>query len=181
MKRFRPLLGNPQRLDELPSGRSTGADVTHLAGTDQIVEGPQRLVHRYVGVEAVHVVQIDAISLEATKALLALCDDGAAADAPAVRVVGVDGHIDLGRDDEGVAVASLVDDITDDRFAPPHGAAVDVSGVEKVDPGVERVVQDCHRFLLRGPVAEHPTAQAQRADHDACTPERAILHRCISH
>jgi hypothetical protein len=146
---------------------------------NEVVEGAQRLVHRHVGVEAVHVVQVDVVGLQVAEAVLALLDDVAAAHAAAVGVIRVGREEDLRRDDEPVAVAALLHHLADDRLATSWCAAVNVRGVEEVQAGVERRVQDLGRLILRGPVAEHPAADAEWADFDAGPSERAVFHEFL--
>ena len=43
------VVGAPQHFGQLPAGRSGGADVADLAGTDQVVQRTQRLIDRGLG------------------------------------------------------------------------------------------------------------------------------------
>ena len=56
---------------------------------------------------------------------------------------------------------------------------VDVGGVDEVDPGVQRRVDDPDRLVVVGvaPRAEHHRAEAELADRDAGAPERSQFHR----
>jgi hypothetical protein len=51
-------------LRELPGVHRAGAEVTGLAGTDDVVEGFHRLFDRRLGVPAVHLVEIDVVHAE---------------------------------------------------------------------------------------------------------------------
>jgi hypothetical protein len=80
----------------------------------------------------------------------------------------------------------------DDVVAPPAGQClgddllglalgVDVGGVDDVDPGVQRAVDDPDALVVVGvaPGAEHHRAEAQLADRDAGASERAMLHQLL--
>ena len=60
-------------------------------------------------------------------------------------------------------------------------SGVAISGVNEVDPGVERLVNDPDRLVMirvaKG--TEHHRAEAQLADRDAGAAEGAVLHDCI--
>jgi len=92
-------------------------------------------------------------------------------------LVGVIAHrvVELGGEDHVVAPPfrqCLADDLL--GLALP----VDVGGVDEVDPGVERRVDDADRFLVIRvpPRAEHHRAEAELADRHAGTTELAVLH-----
>jgi len=55
---------------------------------------------------------------------------------------------------------------------------VDIGGVDEVDPGVERAVDDPDALvvILGAPVAEHHGPEAQLADRDAGASEASLLH-----
>jgi hypothetical protein len=81
---------------------------------------------------------------------------------------------ELGGQDDVVAAAveGLADDLL--RLA----GRVDVGGVDEVDPGVERAVDDADRVVVVGvaPGAEHHRAEAELRDLDAGASERAVIH-----
>ena len=55
---------------------------------------------------------------------------------------------------------------------------VAVGGVDEVDPGVQRLVDDPDRVVVIGVAegAEHHRAQAQLADRDAGASQRSVFH-----
>src|SRR3954452_21249929 len=59
-----------------------------------------------------------------------------------------------------------------------HAAGVDVGGVDEVDPGVQRTVDDADGVgaVVVAPGAEHHRTEAHRADLDAGAAERSVLH-----
>jgi hypothetical protein len=116
----------------------------------------------------VDLVEVDPVGPEPAQRVLDLADD------PATRVaalVGIVAHVavNLRREHDVVAPPageSLADDLL--RLA----ARVDVGGVDEVDAGVERAVDDPDRVVVIrvAPAAEHHRAQAERTDLDAGRP-----------
>ena len=162
------FLGDPQRLDQLPGGIGGGADVAHLAGTDQVVQRAQRLVDRRVGAGAVDLVKVDVVGLQAAQAGFALFDDVAAAVAVRVGVIVVHHAVDLGRQHHLLALAVALEGLAGDFLAAP--AAVDVGRIQEVDAGVERAVDDGIGVGGFCSAAEHHAAQAERTHLDRGPP-----------
>ena len=86
--------------------------------------------------------------------------------------------VHLGGEEDVVAAAAgerLADDLL--RLA----ARVDVGGVDEVDPGVERGVDDPDRLVVIGlaPGPEHHRSETQRADLDTGGGELSRLHHSI--
>jgi hypothetical protein len=82
---------------------------------------------------------------------------------------------ELRRQDDLVATAAgecLADDLL--RLA----LRVDVGGIDEIDPGVERAVDDAHGIVVVGvaPCAEHHRAEAQLRDLHAGASEWAVFH-----
>ena len=70
MRAASPVLGDAQRLHDLP-GRPVGdADIADVAVLDQHLEGAHRLLDRRRRVEAVDLVEVDMLELEATQTVL---------------------------------------------------------------------------------------------------------------
>ena len=110
-------------------------------------------------IEAVDLVEVDPVGVQPPQRVLDRADDPAARVAPLVRVLA---HrvVELGREDDVVAPAAgerLADDLL--GLALP----VDVGGVDEVDAGVERRVDDADRLVVVGvaPRAEHHRAEAE--------------------
>jgi hypothetical protein len=85
--------------------------------------------------------------------------------------------VDLAGQDDVVALAA------GQRLADDHlglTGRVDVGGVDEVDPGVQRAVDDADALVvvLGAPVAEHHRAEAQLADRDAGASQDVLLHGC---
>ena len=93
-----------------------------------------------------------------------------------VRVV-VHRHGHLRRQHDVVAAA--LERLADDLLGLAGG--VDVGGVDEVDPGVQRAVDDADRVVVVGvaPGAEHHRAEAELRDLDAGASERAVVHGVV--
>jgi hypothetical protein len=121
----------------------------------------------------VHLVAVDVVGLQAAQRVLDLGHDPTPRD-PAL--VGVVAHRapELGGQHDVVAAAleRLADDLL--RLA----GRVDVGGVDEVDAGVQRGVDDADGVVVVGvaPGAEHHRAQAELADRDARAPQESIVH-----
>ena len=111
--------------------------------------------------------------LQAPQRVLDRRHDPAARAAAAVGVL-AHRHEELGRQDDVVAAA--LERLADDLLGLAGG--VDVGGVDEVDAGVERGVDDADRVVVVGvaPGAEHHRAEAELRDLDAGASERAVVH-----
>ncbi len=173
-------------LAELLGAEVRAPDLADLAGGDERVEGAQRLLRRYRRVGVVDLVEIDAIGAEPTQALLdtELDRSPAGADALVHRRVarwtvavhpvqpGAAPAADLGGDHDVVAPAGQGPAEED------LGLAVDVSGVEQRDPGIERGVHDVtrRRLVHRRPEPRPERVAAETDDRDLERADRAGLH-----
>ena len=170
-----PVARGPLRLDDLAGREGGGADVADLALVDEVAERRQRLLDVGARVGAVDLVEVDPVGAQPPQRVLDRADD------PAARValpVGVLAHrvVELRGEDDVVAPAAgerLADDLL--GLALP----VDVGGVDEVDPGVQRRVDDPDRLVVVGvaPRAEHHRAEAELADRHAGATQLAMLHR----
>ena len=122
-------------------------------------------------------VEVDPVGSQPPQRILHRADD------PAARValpVGVLAHrvVELGGEDHVVAAAAgerLADDLL--GLALP----VDIGGVDEVDPGVQRGMDDPNRLVVIrvAPRAEHHRAEAELAHRDASAAEVAMLHSLL--
>src|SRR5690349_10995730 len=121
------------RLGELPCCEIRAADVPHLARTDNVVEGAQRLVEGGHRVEAVNLVEIDPVGPEALQAALDGAHDVSAGEALLVRT-----RADLAAHLRGEhdVFAARAEGLAEDLLGLALG--VDVSGVEEIDAALER-------------------------------------------
>src|SRR4051812_14372559 len=168
-------LGDPLGLDDLARGEGGRADVADLALAHEVGEGAERLVDVGVLFGAVDLVEVDPVGAEPPQAVLDLLDDPAARVPELVRVV-AHRAVHLCCEHDVVAPAPgqrLADDLLG------LAARVHVGGVDEVDPGVERGVDDADRLVvvLVAPTAEHHRAEAERTHLDAGAAEGAELHR----
>src|SRR5262249_8201175 len=102
------------RLRALPRGRVAEPEVADLPLLDERVERAHRLVDRGGPVPGVHPVEIDVIGAQPAERLLALCDDGLAVRAAAVRVAQEHVRHELRRDDEAIALLAVVREVLAD-------------------------------------------------------------------
>ena len=169
-----PLLGHPLRLHHLAGREGRAADVADLARAHEVGERAEGLVDVGVDLRAMDLVEVDPVRAEPAQAVVHLAHD------PAARVaelVGVVAHlaVELGGQHDVVAAASL-QRLPDDLLR--LAARIDVGGVDEVDPGVERAVDDADGLVVVGlaPGAEHHRPEAQRADLDSSAAQRTVLH-----
>ena len=154
------LAGGPLRFDDLGAGVRGGADVADLALVDEVGERAEGLVDVDVGIGSVHLVEVDPVGAEAAERVLDRLDDPTAR---AAAVVGVLAHRHEELGGEHDVVAAALERLADDLFG--LAGRVDVGGVDEVDPGVQRAVDDADRVVVVGvaPGAEHHRAEAQLA------------------
>src|SRR5215472_1993444 len=178
-------LGDAERLHDLP-GRPVGdADVADVAVPDHRVERAHRLLDRRRRIEAVDLVEVDVVELQALQARLQPGDDVAARRTAHVRArARLAEH--LGRDDDALARnLEILQRLPGDLLRP--AARVDIGGVDEVDAGVERAADDALRVVLLQPAdlspqaftaaAERHRAEAELGDEHAGATERVELHR----
>ena len=174
-KRSRPRRSATHCASTIGSRRERrGADVADLARRDEVGQRAERLVDVGVGLGAVDLVEVDPVGAEPAQAVLDLAHDPAARVAELVRVV-AHRAVDL-RGEHDVVAPAAGQRLADDLLG--LAARVDVGGVDEVDAGVERAVDDADRLVVVGvaPGAEHHRAEAERADLHAGAAERAVLH-----
>src|SRR4051812_32946581 len=108
------LLGDRQRLHQVPAGEVRAADVAKLALAHQVRERIQRLLDRRGGVEAVQLEQVDVVRAEPLQGALYGADQMMARGTEVIRIsAGAEGG--LGREDDAVA-------------SPRNGAPEDLLG-----------------------------------------------------
>ena len=69
------FLRSPEGFDHLPGRKSARADVEYLAGTDQVIEGPERFVDRNRRLGTMDLVEVDPVGLQPPEARLAFRND----------------------------------------------------------------------------------------------------------
>lgn len=170
--------------DQLPAGVVGAADVTHLAGADEVVEGAQGFVEGRQRVEVVGLIEVDVIRTEAAQAILAGFDDVAAGESGFVgaRLEAVE---DLGGQDDLLAAGAqrLAENLLGlaDR--------IDIGGVEKIDAAVDADFDEAARLLdlhvaHRGKAsfaAEGHRAETQDRNFKTAGAQESIFHGSLSH
>jgi len=174
-------VGDHDHLRELVGGHGRAADVAHLARLNDLVERVHRLLDRRVRIEAMELVDVDVIGLQALQLLVDRGQQMLAAGADVVLRRAL-ADADLGRDHEVLAPRHLHERGAHDLL----GAAgvVVVGGVEEGDADVERALEVGRGLGLveLAPAAAALgtpgiTAQADAAHDQARTAQRSILHR----
>ena len=165
---------DPLRLDDLAGGERRGADVADLALVYEVAERRKGLLDVGVACAGGGPGRGRSSRCQPPQRVLDRADDPAARTALAVGVVAHRAE-ELGGQDDVVAPAAgerLADDLLG------LALAVDVGGVDEVDPGVQRGVDDPDGLVVVSvaPRAEHHRAQAELADRNAGASELAMFH-----
>ena len=167
-------LGCPLRLDDLRRGDRRGAEGADLARVDEVGERAERLVDVGARIEAVDLVEVDPVGAQPAQRALDRLGDPAPRRAAAVGVF-AHGQADF-RGEHDVVAPPAGERLADDLLRLARG--VEVGGVDEVDAGVERAVDDPDRVVVIGVAerAEHHRAEAQLTDRDAAASQRSMVH-----
>src|SRR5205823_1944948 len=166
------------RLRDLPAGEVAAPHVHDLASGDELLHRLPDLVPGCLPVDVVHLVEVDAVGLQAAEALVARAPDVVRGEPRVVRPLAHRG-IDLGGEDDRLAAAAALrepaaDDLLGDALAA--APAVDVRRVEEVDAGLARAVHEREAFALAGERAEVHGPEAEAADAQPAAAEMDVLH-----
>ena len=178
----RPAVGprDAQHLHELPGVHRAGADVAGLAGAHDVVQRLQRLLDRRLIVEPVDLVEVDIVDAQPAQRPVDAVQDVLARQAA---VVGIAAHrpVDLGGDHHLVPLGVFLQRLAGHPLALALG--IDIGGVEEVDPGLHRTLEERQRRLL----VQHPrpplggaighAAQTQARNLQAGVAKANIVHR----
>ena len=156
--------------------------MAHVAGLDQLPDGTDRFLDRDVRIESGGAVDVDVVDPEAGERV-----GGRGLYRRRARVVAEPGGVRpaLGAelDAQQVALARApADRLGDQQLVVAH--AVEVAGVEQIDPGVEGGVdrRDALAAVARPVHPRHPhAAEAERRDLWSGAPEAAGGKRRVSH
>jgi uncharacterized protein (DUF433 family) len=129
-------------------------DLAHLARSDEFAQRAQCVGDRSLLIGVVHLIEVDVVSVEAPQRLLT---GEAHIVGTRAKVSVVDGHAELGGNDDRVAATLECLAEKDLRL----GRAIDVGGIEEVDPRLDRGVDDVGRSSL---VETGPEVVATDAD-----------------
>ncbi len=166
-------LRDPLRFHDV--GRRIGrcADRADLALPHEIGEHRQRLLDIGVRCRPMDLVEVDIVDLESSKRALDRASEPAPRTAAPVRIV-PHGLKCLGGEHD--VVPSLLERFTDDLLG--LALTIGVGAVDEVDAGIESPVHHTDAFVMIGigDLPEHHRAQAIRADLDAGSAERAMVH-----
>ncbi len=173
-------VGDGQRLHQVPAREVRAAEIADLAGPDEVVERPQRLLDRRARVEAVELEQVDMVGLEPAQGGLAGLDQ---VEAGGAHVVGAVAHPERGFGRDQHLIAPPLDRLAQDRLG--SAAGIGVGAVEHGDPGIEADVDETPRLLdldraerLKEitPAAEGGRAEAQDRHAKARSTQISIVH-----
>jgi hypothetical protein len=176
-------LGDADGLHHLPRGPVRQAEITDMAVLHERVERLQRFLDRGRRVEAVDLVEVDMVELQALQARLRLVHDMAPGGAARVRALS---HLamDLGGDDQFLAgQPEVADRLAEDLLAA--AGSVDIRGVEEVDPAIDCSLHDLVGGVLSqladlapnavGPAEGHG-AEAKLRYEKAASAEAIVTH-----
>src|ERR1051326_3750496 len=157
-----------------------GAEVERLAAAHHLVERGDRLVHRRVRIEAVHLIKIEVIDAESVQRRLKRMADVLAREAAFVGIV-ADRQRDLARYHDAVARhAKTLERTAEDLLA--RAERIEIRGVEEIDAAIERALDQRHRvFFLEHPRppllrSERETAERDARNLDAGRAEIDVVH-----
>jgi hypothetical protein len=176
------LLGDGERLHQVPAGEIGAADITDLAAANEIVEGADGLLDRRLRIEAVQLEEIDIVGAEPAQAALDRTQQMVTRGADIVRpLAGAEGR--LGRDDDAVAAAG--DGLAQDLLGQAVG--VDVGAVEHGEAGLEADIDQAgglpHVAFAPGAeelvaATERTRAEAQCRHLESRSAQQSVFHGC---
>src|SRR5688572_6796655 len=142
-------LGDVQRPLELPREHGGGTDVSGLSGLHHVMQRLHRLLDRSPVVPTMDLVHVDVFRPEPLQAVVDLAEDRLARQPLAVRSFT---HLamQLGGDDDFVAIGEVPQSAAEDLLAPSDG--VHIRRIEEIDAKLERFLDDRAAVLL----VEHP-------------------------
>src|ERR1035438_3695430 len=160
-------LGGPLGGDDLFGGERRGSEVPDLSLVDEVAEGAEGLFDVGGLIGSMYLVQVDVVGLQSLQAVLDLGHDPTPGVALGQWIVA---HLSVDlRCENHAGSVDRRQSLADDLFGFALG--VHVSGVDEVDSGVERLVDDLDRFFVVGvaPRSEHHGAETKRAYCEAGT------------
>ena len=166
----------PVGVGDLPAAVVGVAEVADLALGDQVVQRPQGLVYRGVGVRLMVLVEVDVVGVQAAQAVFDRLQNPLARPAALFGVL-ADLHPEFGGQHD--FMAALAQRLAEEflRLRP----AIDVGGVEQGDPGVEGGVHHGLGLGLIDAHAEVVAAQPHDADLQPRIPQPTDLHSGVLH
>ncbi|MDT4867197.1 hypothetical protein FQZ97_1020930 [compost metagenome] len=159
-----------------------------MALLHQVVQRAHGFLDGRDRVEAVDLVEVDVVQLQAPEARLHAVHDVVARGAGRVHALAAGFAQHLGRDHHAVARhLQVLQRLTGDGFGEAVG--VHVGGVDEVDAGIERAADEAFGLALlqladmvpdAGRAAEGHRAEAEFGNQEAGAAEFAVLHRKLS-
>ena len=152
-----PALGHLEHLRELPGKHARRADVARLAGPHDVVQRLEGLLDRGVRIEPVDLIEIDVIGPEAPQRGVDGVEQVLPGQAAVVRSV-AHRKERLRGDHHLIARREVGQRASHDLFT--DAAGIHVGGVEEVDAGVERTLDE----RAAGGLGQYPAAPRRRSE-----------------
>ena len=140
-------------------------DPTYLTfpGANEVIEGAQGFVYGDFGMRPVNLVKVNVVGPQSAKACLCLLHDVAARDTLLIRIIVRHWKMHLCRQNDSTPASRF------GRGLPPvtsslFSSRIAVGGVENVDAGLNRAVDDANGFLQAGSPPKHHAAQRERGN-----------------
>src|SRR5215216_1534763 len=143
------LLGDVQRLLELPREHGRGTDVSGLSCLHDVMQSSHRLLDGSLVVPAMDLVQVDVVRSKPLQAVVDLAEDCLAREPCAVWSF-THLAVQLGGDDDLVAICEVPQGTAEDLLAPSDG--IHVRRIEEIDAKLKRLLDDRSAVLF----VEHP-------------------------
>ena len=171
----RPARRRPVRVGDLPAGEVGVAEIADLALGHQIIQRAQGFIDRRIGIGLVKLIEVDPVGSQPGQAVF----DGAhdpAPGSPLATLIVADPHAELGGQND--IAAALAQRLAEEFLR--LCAAIDVGGVEKGDPRVDRGAD--HRIGRLGvdPHSEIVAAETDLTDFQTGGSKAAKLHGRLS-
>jgi hypothetical protein len=153
----RVIASGPRSFTKLFDRKIRAADLTHFASAHQRSQCAERIRNRRLRIGFVELVKIDAIGAEATQTLF-----GGLANIVRLRSLPLLIHLEAKLRGDERFIASETKGAPKEFLALPF--ALNVSGIEEVDAGLKRRVDNCRRRFWVDPPSEIITAQSDNGD-----------------
>ena len=160
----------------LPGHQVGKPDIANLSLSHQVVERTQRLLEGGVAVPSVHLVQIDVIGLEPTKAALDLPQDVHAGRAAPVEVL-THRQPDFGGQHD--LLPDALQGVAQECLALP--TAIDVGRVDEIDAMIQRELHHPVRLILAQVAHVHLAAELHAAERHFAHDQAGMSQCSVPH
>src|SRR5690348_14913026 len=133
------LLGDVERLLELPRPHGGGTDIAGLAGPHHVMQRFHRLLDWSLIIPAMDLVEVHVIGPKPLEAVVDLAQDRLAREPSAIRSF-MHFAVYLGGDDDLVPIREVLQSASEELLTRANG--IDVGSIEEVDPQIEGFLDD---------------------------------------